>query len=255
MFLTDFRTRMGEAQAKHPTEALAAVVERITKIFDARVGEKPKPEQLAAIRKEGEDRYAKKIPPGYRDAKKDPSEGDKFGDLIIWKALIDKATGEKRPVIFISSNDVKEDWWHIHRGRKLGPRPELVEEFKTQTGQDFHIYELPYFLRVSAKRHNEISSESVDQIERSVLGDAEAIRLSKIDYGVSGTSEHILLLENERDMIISTLAGIPTIDGTRVRDTDKESLRIRLGAIEEQLGSVRKLIEVGKFGPPPDNTL
>ncbi|WP_204277464.1 PIN-like domain-containing protein, partial [Escherichia coli] len=69
---------------------------------------------LAVLKKEGEDRYAKKIPPGYKDAKKDAGEFDKYGDLIIWKDMIGKAKADKRPILFIS-DDAKEDWWWIHK--------------------------------------------------------------------------------------------------------------------------------------------
>ncbi|WP_252406200.1 PIN-like domain-containing protein, partial [Escherichia coli] len=71
MFSADFRARMAASQASHPTEDIAAAVTRLTQLLDGRIGDKWKPEQLAVLKKEGEDRYAKKIPPGYKDAKKD----------------------------------------------------------------------------------------------------------------------------------------------------------------------------------------
>jgi hypothetical protein len=234
---------METAKAQHPSEALAHVLDRITEIFSGRVGQKPAPDKLAAIRKEGEERYARQIPPGYRDAKKTGADTDKFGDLIIWKDLIDKAKADQKPVVFIS-DDVKEDWWHVHRGQKLGPRPELLEEFRTLTGQDFHIYELGQFLRLAAERHKEIGAESVEQIEQSVLEDERARRRVENSVENIETAARTLALEDERDAIISALAGVP---GARLAppadQAEKVILRQRLIEIEKDLGLVRAAIE------------
>jgi hypothetical protein len=234
MFLSDFRVRMDTARAQHPAAALVASLDRITAVFDGRIGAKPTPEKLVSIRKEGEERYSKRIPPGYKDAKKDGPD-DKFGDLIIWKDLIEKAKADQRPLIFIS-DDAKEDWWHIHRGQKLGPRPELLEEFRGIAGQDFHIYELGQFLRIASQRHTEITQASVDQIEKSVQEDEQARRLLQSIPDEIAVRSKVLTLENERDSIISKLAGVPNLQSTLGGDaSDQQALRSRLAEIEKEL--------------------
>lgn len=239
MFQTDFLARMDKAKAEHPAQALAVVLERITAIFDGRVGARSTPEKLASIRKEGEERYAKRIPPGYKDAKKDGPESDKFGDLIIWKDLIEKAKADQRPLIFIS-DDAKEDWWHIHRGRKLGPRPELLEEFRDQAGQDFHIYELGQFLRIAAERHKEIAPATVEQIEKSVHEDEQARRRTASALEEVELRARVMALENERDSIISELAGVPNLQASRLKGTiDKSAMRSRLADIERELATLQ----------------
>jgi hypothetical protein len=246
MFLDDFRNRMEQAKAQHPAAALAQAVIRITAIFEGRVGAKPTPDKLAAIRKEGEDRYSRHIPPGYKDIKKAGLDSDKFGDLIIWKDLIEKAKADGRPLIFIT-DDVKEDWWQIHRGRKLGPRPELLEEFRLASGQDFHIYELGQFLRIAAERHKDIAQEKVDQIEKSVLEDEQARRRTEIGREESDLRARVLALENERDSIISHLAGVPSIDSIRQGSiVDKDFLRARLAEIDRELVSAQSSLEESK---------
>src|SRR4029077_20250194 len=130
-------------------------------------------ERLAPIRKEGEERYAKKIPPGFEDAKKGGEGGDKFGDLIIWKEMIEKAKAEVRPIIFVT-DDGKSDWWHIHSGKKLGPHPYLVEEFLNASGQQFHIYELPQFLRYSVETGSAIKPEAVQKIAETMVAETQA---------------------------------------------------------------------------------
>ena len=233
MFIADFKARMETARKTHPTVEIDAVIERLTALLEGRVGDKWKPEQFAAIKKEGDDRYAKKIPPGYKDAKKDGGDLDKFGDLIIWKEMMAKAKAEVRPIIFIS-DDVKEDWWWIHRGRKLGPRPELIEEFKAETSQNFHMYEFSQFLRFAAEQYPEIK-EKVIQVEESLLADEEARR--RLDEQARGDAELLRKLEDERDQIAGILSGTPGILND-VKVSDRSTLRSRLVEINEAIVSL-----------------
>lgn len=249
-FIEDFKGRMEAAKAEHPSEALSDAVNRLTAIFAGRVGAKMSPAQLDALKKEGEDRYARKIPPGYKDAKKDGGEFDKYGDLIIWKDLVAKAKQENRPVIFIS-DDVKEDWWRLHKGRKIGPRPELVEEFQREAGQDFHIYEFGHFLRIAAERHPEIPSESIAEIERSLRVDDEARRRQDGAKEAAILKTRVINLEAERDTLISSLAGVPGYDlGTAGERPDKAMLRLRLSAIDAE---IRALRDDGQAGPTAED--
>lgn len=235
MFSADFRARMAASQASHPTEEIAAAVARLTHILDGRIGDKWKPEQLAALKKEGEDRYSKKIPPGYKDSKKDASEFDKYGDLIIWKDMIAKAKTEKRPMIFIS-DDAKEDWWWIHRGRKLGARPELIEEFQAGSDQDFHIYEFGQFLRFAADRFPEIKA-GVDRVEKSLQEDVRASQKQSEAAEANEIQTKVRALEDERDYVVGMLSGTP---GTAVpvATVDRGALRARLNELNAELGTL-----------------
>jgi hypothetical protein len=232
MFSTDFRARMAAAQTAHPAEEITGAVARLTKLLDGRIGDKWRAEQMAALKKEGEDRYAKRIPPGYKDIKKDSGEFDKFGDLIIWKEIIAKAKADKRPIIFVS-DDVKEDWWWIHKGRKLGPRPELVEEFKTESGQDFHIYEFSQFLRFAADRFPEIKA-NVQKVEESLLADEKA-RQRQSELAEEAVAElKLRQLEDERDQLIAVLSGTPGSSAASV-SVDRSALRARLNELNTEI--------------------
>lgn len=231
-FQADFHARMDAAAQSHPKDEIQTAMDELTALLEGRVGEKWPADRLAAIKKEGDDRYAKKIPPGFKDIKKD-GDLDKFGDLIIWKDMIAKAKEEKRPIVFIS-DDVKEDWWWLYRGRKLGPRPELVEEFHSETdGQEFLIYEFTNFLRVAAERHQEIR-ENVDEVEKSLLGDERAKRRQREANDANDVVIRISELEDERERIVQTLSGSPTLDGERL-SSDRSQLRARLDAINGEL--------------------
>lgn len=237
MFLADFRARMTASQASHPTEDIAAAVTRLTQLLDGRIGAKWKPEQLAALKKEGDDRYSKKIPPGYMDAKKDGGEFDKYGDLIIWKDMIGKAKLDNRPVIFIS-DDAKEDWWWIHRGRKLGPRPELVEEFQVNSDQDFHIYEFGQFLKFAAEHFPEIEA-GVGQVATSLQDDERARRKQSEVAEAIETLARVRQLEDERDQIVAVLSGAPGAS-MPIAPADRSALRARLAELSAELESHRQ---------------
>ena len=51
-FVTDFEGRMREYKAIHPTRAISEALDRLTDLFEGRVGEKWQPEKLNALKKE-----------------------------------------------------------------------------------------------------------------------------------------------------------------------------------------------------------
>jgi len=78
---------------------------------------------------EGKIRYEHEIPPGYADNKHKVGFA-KYGDLFIWKELINFHKTENKKCVFVT-NDLKEDWWNQSSIKK--PRMELVEEFEELT--------------------------------------------------------------------------------------------------------------------------
>lgn len=136
--------------------------DKINKIFKGKVGDPPiSQEELDELYEDGAKRYENKIPPGYKDDnKKDQDEPylfynslkyeRRFGDLIIWKQIINKAKSEKvKKVIFIT-DDSKEDWWYIidSRGKKIiGPHAYLQAEIFEKAKIDlFFMYNTSSFL-------------------------------------------------------------------------------------------------------------
>lgn len=146
------------------------IQEAIGNLFSGRVGAPYSDEHLEKLCKEGEDRYARKVPPGYKDDGKDEpsspvlSKYRKYGDLIIWRQIIDKANEVKKGVIFVN-DDKKDDWYLIFRGKTLGPRPELISEFLHESGQSFYMYQADRFLEYAADHLKQaITPASVDEI-------------------------------------------------------------------------------------------
>ena len=90
-------------------------------------------------------RYESKIPPGYCDVSRKP-EPDRFGDYVAWTQLIEFGKSRKCSLILVT-DDSKDDWWLRLRGDlTLGPRPELLEEYMTQTNSTMYMYSVDSFM-------------------------------------------------------------------------------------------------------------
>ncbi|MDX9987979.1 PIN-like domain-containing protein [Thiothrix unzii] len=157
------------------------IKDSIASIFEVSVGLPYEKERLDKLIIEGEDRYKQKVPPGFKDGSK---SGDsdvfsekcrKYGDLIVWTQVIDKAIEIKKGVVFVT-DDKKEDWWEKFKGKTIGPRPELVKEFKDRANQTFHMYQADRFLELARENLGEqVSEEIVEEIR-------EVRRLDKLAY-------------------------------------------------------------------------
>jgi hypothetical protein len=146
------------------------IKDHLENLLENRVGEEYTREQIETFLLEGKSRYDEKIPPGYCDAKKG---GDSllfvdrckpYGDYIVWLQIIEKASIEKKPVIFVTG-DVKDDWWVSFQGKTVGPQPSLVQEFLLKTSQTFYMYTPDRFLeRASTYLKQETSQQTLNEI-------------------------------------------------------------------------------------------
>ena len=178
-----------EAQKKAVTDRLTSdeMLNHLNSIFEESTGDALSDQAMKRLEDEGLLRYKSEIPPGYRDAKKN-ADGDiyrKYGDLIIWKQLIERAKAEKRPCIFVT-DDRKDDWWLEQSGKTIGPRPELVEEFISETGSRFWMYSVEKFLQ-------EISRIANVKISEEVLQEVVEVReVAREQSAVSEVSEELV---------------------------------------------------------------
>lgn len=149
------------------------IITELEKIFtDSVIGSGYSDEELEKIYKEGEDRYSKRMPPGFKDQAKQDNEEEpvrnrKFGDLVIWKQMIEKAKAENRSIIFVT-NDAKDDWvLYTNDRRRLGAKPQLKKEMLASTGVDFVLYSSDEFLDIAHKQLNlKVKTESVDEVKK-----------------------------------------------------------------------------------------
>lgn len=141
------------------------ILSQLTILYDGKVGEVYDESRLKEIYKEGEDRYSRSIPPGYKDANKE-GEKHRFGDLIIWLQIIDKAKELRKGIIFIT-DDQKEDWWELFKGDKIGPRKELIREFRKITGnQIICFYTTDRFLSYAKEKSGmSIKKKTIEEVK------------------------------------------------------------------------------------------
>ncbi len=185
--LSSIEAVIEEAKKKHPNWLKDDdVLKKINELFEGSVGENYDEERLREIRKEGAERYKRRIPPGFKDSRKDDN---RFGDLILWYQIIDKASQCKKPIFFISG-DVKEDWWlKTEDGKRLMPLPQLRREMYEKGNVDFHIYTPVNFLRLSKTDKDKIDDGTIQEVRR--IGELEEKRVSM---------ERMRLTEREREL-------------------------------------------------------
>ena len=155
------------------------IYNKISELFENRITEPFTKEMLEEIYKEGDERYKMKIPPGFEDEKtKDGTR--KFGDLILWKQVIEKAKELKKDVILITDERKIDWWWKIKDGRNMGPRQELTEEIKNQAQVDFHMYSSERFLSYGQSFLKEqINQQALDEIQAMKKAEMDHIKLLK----------------------------------------------------------------------------
>lgn len=129
------------------------IKDKLFELYEGKVGTDLTEEEIKAIYQEGEERYADKIPPGFRDYanKKDKGKRHLYGDLIIWKQIIKYAKETQKDIIFVTQ-DIKEDWWIKKEGKAEGPLYFLLKEFRASTGQSLLMYKQEGFMKAASKK-------------------------------------------------------------------------------------------------------
>lgn len=135
------------------------VEDKIINLFDDKIGDCLSEEEMEKVLLEGQRRFNEKVPPGYKDSQKESN-----GDYIIFYDFMKKAQAEHKDIIFVT-DDVKEDWFEIIRGRKNG-RKELLDEFYKTTKQLLLIFTAEDFIKYYNKKNNvELDNKIIEEIE------------------------------------------------------------------------------------------
>lgn len=146
-------------------------------------------DEMTSIAREGAFRYQEEIPPGYADAKQKAGM-QKFGDLFVWKQLLQHAQAEGKDVLLIT-NDVKADW---HDKELNAPRFELLKEFHSATGHRFWSLNMSQFLYLI---NNKLS------IPESVIDEVNSYQPAMDDFITGDVYQDMLqgLLFGEEDAV------------------------------------------------------
>lgn len=183
--VSKIKKHLDQLADKHPDYTQCDdVLDRIINLFDKKIGEPFSKERLGQIYSEGKKRYEEKVPPGYCDSKKkEDNLSNCYGDLVLWKQLIDKSSHEKKALIFVT-DDNKEDWWTKEKGISVSARKELIKEFHDETGMRIIIYNAMSFLRyVQAEHENSVEEETINEVEK--ISSQQHMVFDGIDSGFS----------------------------------------------------------------------
>lgn len=143
-----------------------SIIEELNKLLKGNIGDEYSKNKLIEIYEEGKERYSNNIPPGYEDAQDKKDDERKYGDLILWYQIIDKAKDSKKSIIFIT-RDKKEDWWWKQSGNTIGPRHELKKEILNKSKVDFHMYDSERFLEYAFEHYKQtVDKEVLREINR-----------------------------------------------------------------------------------------
>lgn len=160
------------------------VRDRLDALLSAKVGPGPKNQaDLDALIEDGEDRFRDRIPPGFADADKgkNPNEATfihdhlkyqrKFGDLLLWKQLLEHAKENSLKSVLLITADRKEDWWWREQGKTIGAHPELVSEIHRYSAVDlFWMYSSVQFLEHANKyTAARVSNQAVKELQQVVV--------------------------------------------------------------------------------------
>lgn len=180
-FSASISKTLDKQQNEHPDYSQNDdILNAITELFDGRVGGDFADKDIEAIYKEGEKRYANKVPPGYCDEKNKKDKGKRrlYGDLIVWKQTINHCKELEKDIIFIT-DDHKPDWWD-EIGGKHTPRKELIREFIDSTGQNILIYDSSRFLDYAKRRNKvKVSPKTIREVEKVKQEDIETTQRSE----------------------------------------------------------------------------
>lgn len=151
------------------------ILKKVIELFENKVGEKPESQEwLDVIFKNGDERAKNNFPPSFKDIEKAKKENkigygyddlfykDGYGDLILWKQILEYAKKDNKKNIIFITDDKKEDWMLSVSGKTISARPELVMEISSYSGvENFHIYNTETFLESSKNMLNTPLSEDV----------------------------------------------------------------------------------------------
>lgn len=231
--------------SKHDT-----IRDEISTIFDGKVGIPYSESALIEIIKDGEKRYQKKIPPGFEDAKR-KNDNREYGDLILWKQIIDYAIKAKKPIIFIT-DDRKEDWWYEFNGKTIGPRIELIREVYDNANVSFYMYKPDVFIEYAQKYFNipiEDSTTAAIKEIQEVRAQERIIDKQDIEMKMKKLADSYFQLDelsNEIKTIrnnIHNLEGQILIEKDIEKATEKKQEKVRLSIALSLFEERKKIVE------------
>lgn len=155
LFTNEIDKRIAEIDANIKIDNVHDVIQRCFS-----VGKEYAYEQLFEIAKEGKYRYEEQIPPGYMD-EENKLGLQKYGDLFVWKQLLDYAKKQQKDFILVT-NDAKNDWFEED---KTTPRFELLKEFNSQSQKTIWLLSMKNFLwRINGLLDEQLTTQIFEDV-------------------------------------------------------------------------------------------
>ena len=187
-FYEDLGNRVATERARVQPGAAAtedSLLQKLDVLLDGRVGTPLDDDEWRTAVAEGERRVEQSVPPGYMDIDKLDSDLPEraSGDYLVWHQLLIEGARRTFDLVLVTA-DTKEDWWdRQERVGLVGPRRELIDEYRLRTGRRFILLEPGDLILHSQALGVGTSPESVEDIERvrdegpdSVPWNADAVR-------------------------------------------------------------------------------
>lgn len=129
--------------------------------------------ELLKIYEEGEVRFKYNTPPGFMDKekpnnKKNETTQSKYGDLILWKELLQKGKESKCNLVLVQ-NEKKADWWDMSNNARKIPKV-MIEEFDEVKGKEsnkFLMMDFNEFL-FHFSSYFEIPATTIEEINNKI---------------------------------------------------------------------------------------
>lgn len=181
--VNSFQTKISEMLNKKVAETITkeehTLYEHLISIIEDRIGAVYSQDWIDEVETDGENRYEKKVPPGFDDDSKDQENEKirqygnlhyqrKFGDLIIWKDIIDYSrehASEGPKVVYITNDgqsDKKNDLLYKVNNLIVGPHISLMNELQVEADKELHILSNLRFVQLVSK----LNDEQMKEIER-----------------------------------------------------------------------------------------
>lgn len=202
------------------------ILNQIDAFSNGRIGSPPADQLwLDGLFADGAKRYANRIPPGFRDTPKDNDNREptfshnglvyerKYGDLIIWKQILEEARRGEFENIFFVTDDAKEDWWAtINSGGEkiIGPHQALrAEIYNIETVNIFHMYSTSDFLTNGGRILNV-------KINESSIKDAIAKHVTTVEYPIQEQTKPLLSGPSPRIRIRDLMPNGPASPDSKI---------------------------------------
>ncbi len=244
--IQNIKASIAQAESKYPNLLENDyLLERLSNLFNGRIGSEYPPSRLEEIYKEFEQRFRLQIPPGYRDKNPKKEGFKKYGDGVLWFQVIDYAKSKKKP-IFLITDDQKDDWWRIEKGETLGPRPELAAEIGAKAKVSFYVYNSSQFLKYAKEFLGlKVKQEAIEEVkevelnQRKYLGSSLARRGFQVESAaldwIRRVNPDVQLIENPFDSGVDFTLTQP--DGT------KTGIEVKYKSSPFRSADVRRIIK------------